>query len=389
MANKLNRVDQKKWIGVYAYQSDTKKIKGKPDQCFYITFKVDGRKVTEKIGWKSEGYTPQIAAEERAKRVRHARHGKAVKTSKEIRKEKTAHSKTIDELKTAYFESDRGLNLKGRKTDINRYDTHIKKLFGNRRADSLSPFDIDRLKGSMKGHAPATVANALEMLRRIINYGIKNNLCPPLSFTIELPKRDNEVTEYLTPEEARRLMDVLETWPSQDVANMLKLAWLTGMRRGEIFKLQGQDIDFQQNFITLRAPKGNRTMTIPISEAVIKLLKKQIEWREEYYPGSSYVFPGKKGGRRTDCSAVNRIKTEAKLPKSFRIFHGLRHHMAVTLASSGEFTIDMIGSLLTHKSHSMTMRYANFLPDAKKKAAERAADLLQRHVSRKIRKVAK
>ena len=78
-------------------------------------------------------------------------------------------------------------------------------------------------------------------------------------------------------------------------------------------------------------------------------------------------FPGKDGGRRVDCSAVDRIKKKAKLPKKFRMFHGLRHHYAVTLANSGEFTLDMIGELLTHKSYEMTRRYAKFLPGQSEK----------------------
>lgn len=83
---------------------------------------------------------------------------------------------------------------------------------------------------------------------------------------------------------------------------------------------------------------------------------------------------------RMDSSAVKRIKKAAGLPKSFRIFHGLRHHLAVTLANSGEYTIDMIGELLTHKSSAMTKRYAKYLPDTTRKAANRAADLLQNHM---------
>lgn len=89
------------------------------------------------------------------------------------------------------------------------------------------------------------------------------------------------------------------------------------------------------------------------------------------------------GGLRTDSSAVKRIKKKAELPKSFRIFHGLRHHLAVTLANSGEYTIDMIGELLTQKSAAMTKRYVKYLPDTTKKAANRAADLLQDHMAKK------
>ncbi len=79
-----------------------------------------------------------------------------------------------------------------------------------------------------------------------------------------------------------------------------------------------------------------------------------------------------------------RIKKAANLPEHFRPFHGLRHHFAVTLASSGEYTLDMIGELLTHKDTNITRRYAKFLPEAKQKAADRAAELL---ITRNVDKV--
>jgi hypothetical protein len=37
----------------------------------------------------------------------------------------------------------------------------------------------------------------------------------------------------------------------------------------------------------------------------------------------------------------------------------------------------MIGELLTHKSHAMTRRYAAFLPETTKAAADLAAELIQ------------
>ena len=59
----------KKHQGVFGYDSATRRFNGKPDTCLYITFKLDGKKTTEKVGWLSEGYTPQLAAELRAQRI--------------------------------------------------------------------------------------------------------------------------------------------------------------------------------------------------------------------------------------------------------------------------------------------------------------------------------
>ena len=143
--------------------------------------------------------------------------------------------------------------------------------------------------------------------------------------------------------------------------------------------MEDKDVDFHNGLIKLRDPKGGVDCSIPLNPVLAQILKDQIAWRSDTFPESSYLFPGRGGGKRVDSTAVERIKTKANLPKSFRIFHGLRHHFGVTLANSGEFTIDMIGELLTHKDTTMTKRYAQFLPDAKKKAADRAAEILQAH----------
>ncbi|MBW2484742.1 MAG: site-specific integrase [Deltaproteobacteria bacterium] len=369
------RVDSKRWTGVYYRKSDTKKLNGSYDVCYYITFKSGTKKLWEKVGWKSEGYSPQVAADIRADRLREGRHGGEVKTAKEFKKEKIKRNHSLDELAELYFEQ-RGGSPQAAKFDRYRYDKHVSPTLGKRTISSLSPLDMDRIRKNMKGKAPATVWGALELVRRIANYGKKTGLSPALSFIIEMPKRDNEKVEFLTPDEVDRLLKVLASWKAQDVARMLKLAMFSGLRRGEIFKLQGQDIDFLNSIITLRSPKGGKTVSVPINPIVETILREQIVWRNNKFPNSIYIFPGRNGGQRVDSTAVERIKTKAKLSKTFRIFHGLRHHFAVTLANSGEFTLDMIGELLTHKDATMTRRYAQFLPGTKKKAASRAAELL-------------
>jgi integrase len=374
--NKKYKIDSRKWSGVYGYDSYKRRVHGKPDICYYIAYRTGERLVWEKVGWKSEGYTPQIAAETRSERIRKERHGGVVKTAKEIAREKQLCDRTLNEIMKAYFASERGKKLKGRKTDINRYENHLKPILGKRRISSLAPLDIERVKATMKGKAPATIANTLELLRRLINFGTRNNLCATLNFTIQLPKRDNEVVEYLEPDQAEIFVKILDSWKSQDVARMLKLAMVTGLRRGEIFKLKDLDLDFLQELIKIRDPKGKKSMTIPMNLPAREILDTQRKWRDEKFSGSPYIFPGRKGAQRVDCSAVDRIKSKANLPKSFRIFHGLRHHFGVTLANSGEFSLDMIGELLTHKSTAMTKRYSQFLPSTIKKASDRAANIL-------------
>ena len=395
MANNKYRI--KKYSGVYGYDSQAQRFNGKPDTCYYIVFTVDGKNTTEKVGWQSEGYTPQLAAELRAKRIRDTRHQGEIKTSKDIREENRKINRPLEEIKEHYFNSIKGQTIKGRNTDLYRWKSHLAHL-GEKSVKELSPFEIERIKHNMKGLSPATVDHALTLLRRIINHGVNHNLCPPLAFKIERPDVDNIKTEYLSPQEASRLIDTLNNWPRQDVARMVKLAFFTGMRRGELFGLKKEHLDFQHSFIQIAESKGGKKVFIPMSPPVRELLQVQIsflkheqERRERRYRNTTqeappfvdydYVFPGVHGERRNDCTAIHRIKEKAGLPKHFRPFHGLRHHYAVLLASSGEFNLDQIGYLLTHKSTIVTRRYAHFLPEAQHRAADRAAQIITSQAS--------
>lgn len=385
----------KKHEGIYGYDSNSKRFNGKADVCYYITLKTDeGKKIWEKVGWASEGYTPQLAAELRAKRIRDARHSGEVKTSKDIRAEQRRINRTLKEIKDHYFNSTKGITIKGRKVDLGRWDLYLSHLEGKSPRE-LSQLEIERIKRNMKAQdlAPATIDHALRLLRRIVNHGAEHKLCPRLSFKIQFPKVHNTKTEFLTPEQAANLLDTLSKWPRQDVARMVKIAMFTGLRRGELFRLKREHLDFHHDLITIADPKGGKDATIPISSPVRELLEQQLDFldkekerRAKRYRNTTmpappwndngYVFPGTHGEQRIECTAIDRIKAEAGLPKNFRPFHGLRHHYAVLLASSGEFNLDQIGQLLTHKSSDITRRYAHFLPEAQQRAASRAAEII-------------
>ncbi|MBK5225436.1 MAG: hypothetical protein JJD96_02550 [Thermoleophilia bacterium] len=75
--------------------------------------------------------------------------------------------------------------LKGMSVYRAIFNAHLSRSFGGMQPAEISPFDLDRLKlDEMKGRSPKSIANALELLRRIINFGIRRGLCPGPRFTI-------------------------------------------------------------------------------------------------------------------------------------------------------------------------------------------------------------
>ena len=149
-------------------------------------------------------------------------------------------------------------------------------------------------------------------------------MLPDLSFVIEMPKVNNLKTEDLTPDQLTSLLEAIEQDPNVQAANFMKMVLFTGMRRGELFKLQWQDVDFDRGFIHIRDPKGGQDQKIPLNAAARQLLL------DHPRTDSPFVFPGRGGRQRVDINKqVNRIKRQAGLPKDFRPLHGLQAYLCL------------------------------------------------------------
>jgi integrase len=110
---------------------------------------------------------------------------------------------------------------------------------------------------------------------------------------------------------------------------MVLLAYVTGMRRSEIFNLEERDIDFHLKLIYLRGTKGGKSVSIRLSDVGEDIVKNQLEWKNERFPENPYIFPGRTG----------------------------------SLRKGGQLTLDMIAAAMTNKSAGFIKKeYAQFLP---------------------------
>lgn len=264
------------------------------------------------------------------------------------------------------------------KCDQYNYETHLAPRFASKPLENIALFDIQRMKREMRAaknkqgrpFTDATIKHQLVLLRHLFTLAKKwrifkgeNPVDPD-----EIPKLDNEKTERLSDEQAARLMNVLDTWPCKETVTFIRFAMYTGTRRGELFKLAWDDIDLERGTITLRAPKGGKTTTIPVSDSALDVLRGTPVT-------SKYVFPGKGGEQRTDFKKPwQKIRKAAGLPADFR-FHGLRHHFASSLVDNG---VDLytVQKLLTHKDSRTTQRYAHLSDKTTREAAQKSGELL-------------
>jgi len=65
------------------YQRDSERLHGVMDVAFDISFKRDGRKHWEKIGWKSQGYSALLAKKVRDDRIHAINHNEELPKDKQ------------------------------------------------------------------------------------------------------------------------------------------------------------------------------------------------------------------------------------------------------------------------------------------------------------------
>jgi integrase len=268
-------------------------------------------------------------------------------------------------------------NKKDWRTDMLYYQRHLEPRFGAKTLDSITSFDIEKMKGELKKglsvrgrpYAQATIKHQIVILRRLFNLAAKWNIYQGSNPVkgVQMPRVDNQVTEFMTDEELSRLLEVLDNWPFDDSAAFVKFALLTGLRRGEFFKLRWEHVDFDRGLVTLVDPKGTKTQMIPVSNQALEVLQGLART-------SDFVFPGRNGQQRTDFKGPwLKIRKAAGLPEGFR-FHGLRRNFASGMISNG-VDLAVVGKLLSHKQAQTTMRYAHLQPGVLRDAATKSGKL--------------
>ena len=340
------------------------------EKVYYIVFKKDGKTHEEKVGRQYvDDMTPARASHIRSERIE----GKRL-SRKEIREKKEAgrgaETKrwTVDRLFREYIKT--RSNNKSLEVDIGRYEKFIEPKFGKAEPKNIDPLDVDYLRiNLLKKKSPQTVKHVLNLLTWVINFGVKKNLCHGINFHIQKPTVNNVKTEDLTGKQLRGLLEAIDAEKNPQIANLMLMALYTGMRRGELFSLKWDHINYERGFIDIVDPKGGPDQKIPLNDLARGVLN-------AHPKTSKFVFPGRGGRQRVSSPDVNDVKDRAGLPKDFRPLHGLRHVFASGLASSGQVDLYTLQKLLTHKSPLMTQRYAHLRDEALKRASNLVGDII-------------
>ncbi len=372
-----------RYKGVYEREYTGRGHNKKSDTAYDITYRHDKKKRWEKIGLKSEGYTPKLAADILSERIRSKRHGE------ELPHEKKAAIRFKALAKKYLAWSSENKNRAGI-DDKSRYENHLKKRFDEKRLDEIVLFDLERMKKDMlkAGKSPKTVSHCLGLIRAMYNWAMDRNLYQgknpiPKKRRNEkyglMPTIQNARARFLSVEEANTLLKELKRNPwsqkkyvelkDPQLHNMALISLHTGVRAGEIFNLKGYDLDLVNGLIALRDTKNKETRYAPMTKDVKEILKRRMPEDR-----NSFIFTNSKGRKIKEVSnAFSRIVERLGLnegvhdPRQKVVFHTLRHSFASWLAIQGT-PLYTIARLMGHKSISMSERYSHLSPGHKRDA---------------------
>jgi len=255
----------------------------------------------------------------------------------------------------------------------------VRTFFGTWRALEVTTASVEEYQRQRRalGRAPATINRELESLRRAFSYASK--LTPPLFPrhlvpTISALPVDNVRTGYF---DAAEVAALLANVPHADLRDFIEWGFRTGMRKGEIAKLEWSMLDRSGPTWVLNLPgsitKNGRGRALGLQGEVRTIIERRLRARRFDCP---LIFHRTSKGRAGapilafDRTWRNALRA-AKLPPS-RIFHDLRRSAVRNLIRAGvDPSVAM--KISGHRTRSMLDRY-NIVGESETAAALALAD---------------
>jgi integrase len=205
------------------------------------------------------------------------------------------------------------------------------------------------------GLSDSTTRRDLIVLRAALRRAWKFGQLPAQPY-VAIPPAAPSRKEWLTPEDARKLLEVCQP----EVYTFILLALMTGARRGAILDLTWDRVDFKQGTIDFRIPKHPKANRLKHRAIVPMAPVLQCELRrDKARANSEHVVPLKASGLERLLRASTKI---ANLPGVTA--HTLRHTAATWMLGEAKLPLPLVSSMLGHRSSLITETiYAHLSPD--------------------------
>lgn len=215
-----------------------------------------------------------------------------------------------------------------------------------------------------------TVSRKIAALRSFFKYLYKTQIISSNpAENLASPKKPKSLPKFLTDDEMLKLLENVNIDTPAGLRNkaIMELLWATGMRVSELSGLNFEDLNLEENEITVFG-KGAKERIVLISERAKKYLKQYIDYArpiimkdsDRETTGSSPVFVNKTGYRlqtKSIRNAINEVTDKIQLPKHVTP-HMFRHSFATKMIENGA-DLRVVQELLGHASISNTQIYTH------------------------------
>jgi len=237
----------------------------------------------------------------------------------------------------------------------------------------IRPIHLERIKKNMADakKSPRSICYALSVVRQVFNFAIKNQIFNGSNpaIAVKRPMQDNKRVRFFSYQEAQTLLAALQKH-SLPLYQMTLISLHCGLRAGEIFSLDWNDIDISRGLIYIRDPKNKRSRHAIMTEEVKQMF---LEFPDE---SSGLVFPGRGGKKRREISQAFKKVVDMlgfndgiKDRRQRVVFHTCRHTYASWLVSSG-VDLYQVKTLMGHCGIGQTERYSHLAPDTLQRAVQ-------------------
>lgn len=261
--------------------------------------------------------------------------------------------------------------------DLELFNHRLKDAFGDVRIDKITRQQIVTLHRGIKeaGFKGATADHALKLIRQILNLALDYGVIDSNPAAgIKQFNDPNQVEHYLSDEQLKKLLQVLNTDPNRTVCQICLFLLSTGARLSEALKAKWSDIDREKQLWLVPATnsKNKRVLSRPLNPSALSVID-QLKTEGSY----DYLFINVKTGKpyTTIHKVWDRIRNQADVP--FLRIHDLRHAYASFLVNSGR-TLYEVQSLLGHSDPKVTQRYSHLSTSTLQKAANSASENIDR-----------
>ncbi len=295
-------------------------------------------------------------------------------------------TKRYEETKLIKAKYSNGVKIAGRRSlgPVKSALNSLSDYFGNKKIRTIKASDLENYKRQRLNTANdqgkflkvATVNRELELLRAMLNFAIQNEwlIKNPFVLAKGIISKAAEVERdrVLSFEEEERLLSVCVDRRSH-LRPLIICALDTGMRRGEMFKMRWQDVNFitGEIYIPQTNTKTENSRTVGMTPRLVKEFQKL--WAES---------PKEKDG--LVLGITNTVKTSWKTAcklagiKDFRL-HDCRHTATTRMIASGSPHTEVM-KITGHTQLKTFLRYLNITTETANRVANRLDEYLQERV---------